>query len=93
MTREEIMKRIEIEDARIANADRNIEGLILQKNKSLDEQARLWVLLEALPPEEPEQPLEQGGLFYQGWGDVVTDKEWYTNKELYEMMVDLSKIS
>jgi len=26
-----------------------------------------------------------------GWGDVVTDKEWYTNKELYEMMVDLSK--
>ena len=58
MTREEIMKRIEIEDARIANADRNIEGLILQKNKSLDEQARLWVLLEALPPEEPEQPSE-----------------------------------
>ena len=58
MTREEIMKRIEIKDARIANADRNIEGLILQKNKSLDEQARLWVLLEALPPEESEQPLE-----------------------------------
>jgi len=58
MTREEIMKRIEIEDARIANADRNIEGLILQKNKSLDEQARLWALLEALPEEEPEQPLE-----------------------------------
>lgn len=28
-----------------------------------------------------------------GWGDVVTgqEKEWYTNKELYEMMVDLSK--
>ena len=26
-----------------------------------------------------------------GWGDAVTDKEWYTNKELYEMMVDLSK--
>lgn len=22
---------------------------------------------------------------------MVTDKEWYTNKELYEMMVDLSK--
>ena len=58
MTREEIMKRIEIEDTRIANADRNIEGLILQKNKSLDEQARLWALLETLPPEEPEQPLE-----------------------------------
>jgi hypothetical protein len=52
MTREEIMKRIEIEDARIANADRNIEGLILQKNKSLDEQARLFALLDALPPEE-----------------------------------------
>ena len=58
MTREEILKRIEIEDARIASADRNIEGLILQKNKSLDEQARLWALLEALPEEEPEQPLE-----------------------------------
>ena len=53
MTREEIMKRIEIEDARIASADRNIEGLILQKNKSLDEQARLFALLEALPDEEP----------------------------------------
>jgi hypothetical protein len=52
MTREEILKRIEIEDARIANADRNIEGLILQKNKSLDEQARLFALLENLPPEE-----------------------------------------
>jgi len=48
------MKRIEIEDARIASADRNIEGLILQKNKSLDEQARLFALLDALPQEEPE---------------------------------------
>ena len=54
MTREEILKRIEVEDIRIANADRNIEGLILQKNKSLDEQARLFVLLETLPTEEPE---------------------------------------
>jgi len=53
-TREEILKRIEIEDTRIANADRNIEGLILQKNKSLDEQARLFALLETLPTEEPE---------------------------------------
>ena len=53
LTREEIMKRIKIEDARIANADRNIEGLILQKNKSLDEQARLFALLEALPDKEP----------------------------------------
>jgi hypothetical protein len=59
-TREEILKRIEIEDTRIANADRNIEGLILQKNKSLDEQARLFVLLEALP-EEPTQEQEAGG--------------------------------
>jgi hypothetical protein len=54
MTREEILKRIEIEDARIASADRNIEGLILQKNKSLDEQARLFALLEKLDAEEPE---------------------------------------
>jgi hypothetical protein len=57
MTREEILKRIDIEDARIASADRNIAGLIVQKNKSLDEQARLWALYEALPA-EPEQPLE-----------------------------------
>ncbi len=55
MTREEILKRIEIEDARIASADRNIEGLIIQKNKSLDEQARLFALLEALPDEETEE--------------------------------------
>jgi hypothetical protein len=55
MTREEILKRIDIEDARIKNADQNIAGLILQKNKSLDEQARLFALLEALDtPEEPE---------------------------------------
>ena len=51
MTREEILKRIDIEDARIKNADQNIAGLITQKNKSLDEQARLFVLLETLPEE------------------------------------------
>lgn len=54
MTREEILKRIDIEDARIKNADQNIAGLILQKNKSLDEQARLFALLEELDAEEPE---------------------------------------
>jgi hypothetical protein len=54
MTREEILRRIEIEDARIASADRNIEGLIIQRNKSLDEQARLFALLDALDAEEPE---------------------------------------
>lgn len=59
MTREEIMKRIDIEDARIKNADQNIAGLILQKNKSLDEQARLFALLEELPEEgSAEEPLE-----------------------------------
>lgn len=58
MTREEILKRIEIEDARIASADRNIEGLINQKNKSLDEQTRLFALLEALPPEESTTPAQ-----------------------------------
>jgi len=52
MTREEILKRIAIEDARIANADQNIAGLITQKNKSLDEQARLFALLNELPVEE-----------------------------------------
>jgi len=55
MTREEIMKRIEIEDARITSADRNIEGLIAQKSRSQIEQARLFALLEALPEEEPPQ--------------------------------------
>jgi len=52
MTKAEILKRIDIEDARIASADKNMAGLILQKNKSLDEQARLMALLEALPDEE-----------------------------------------
>lgn len=52
LTREEIEKRIAIEDARIANADQNIAGLIAQKTKSQDEQARLFALLEALPEEE-----------------------------------------
>jgi hypothetical protein len=54
MTKEEILRRIDIEDVRIENADRNIAGLIEQKNKSLDEQARLWKLLEDLPPETSE---------------------------------------
>lgn len=59
MTREEIMKRIEIEDARIASADRNIEGLIAQKSRSQVEQARLFALMEALPEEgSTEEPLE-----------------------------------
>lgn len=53
MTKEEILRRIAIEDARIASADRNIEGLVAQRNKSLDEQARLFALLDTLPEEEP----------------------------------------
>ncbi len=48
ITKEEILKRIAIEDTRISNADQNIANLILQKNKSLDEQARLFRLLESL---------------------------------------------
>ena len=56
MTREEIMNRIEIEDARIASADRNIEGLIAQKTRSQVEQARLFALLEALPEEPAAEP-------------------------------------
>lgn len=59
MTKEEIMKRIEIEDIRVSSNNRNIEGLINQNNRSLDEQARLFVLLEALP-EEPTQEPEAG---------------------------------
>lgn len=51
MSRDEILKRIAIEDARVASADRNIEGLITQRGKSLDEIARLQALLEALPAE------------------------------------------
>lgn len=56
MAREEILKRIEIEDARIASADRNIEGLIAQKTRSQVEQARLFALLEALPEEPVTEP-------------------------------------
>lgn len=59
MTREEILKRIEIEDIRVSSNNRNIEGLINQNNRSLDEQARLFALLEALP-EEPTQEPEAG---------------------------------
>ena len=53
LSREEILKRIAIEDTRIASADHNIAGLITQKNKSLDEQARLFALLDALPEAVP----------------------------------------
>ena len=53
LSREEILKRIAIEDTRIASADHNIAGLITQKNKSLDEQARLFALLETLPEPVP----------------------------------------
>ncbi len=54
MTKEEILKRISIEDARIVVADRNIEGLIIQRGKSQDEISRLYALLENLPNEETE---------------------------------------
>lgn len=54
MDKQEIIRRIAIEDARIASADRNIEGLIMQRDKSINEQARLWKMLEDLPPETSE---------------------------------------
>jgi hypothetical protein len=54
MTREDILKRIAIEDARINSADRNIEGLIIQRGKSQDEISRLQILLESFPDGEPE---------------------------------------
>lgn len=60
MDKQEIIRRIAIEDARIASADRNIEGLIMQRDKSINEQARLWKMLEDLPPETS----EQGGYFH-----------------------------
>lgn len=52
MTREEILKRIEIEDARIASADRNIEGYIIQRGKSQDEISRLFAMLDSIPEEQ-----------------------------------------
>lgn len=52
LTREEIERRIAIEDARIASAQSNITGLNTQIAKSQDEQTRLFALLEALPEEE-----------------------------------------
>jgi hypothetical protein len=56
MTKEEIMKRIEIEDIRVSSNNRNIEGLINQNNRSMDEQARLFALLDALPGEPTQEP-------------------------------------
>lgn len=53
--REEILKRIEVEGAQIVDADRSIGPLIVQRNKSLDEQARLQDLLENLPEEIGEE--------------------------------------
>lgn len=52
LTREEIERRIAIEDARISNAQSNITGLNNQIAKSQDEQARLFALLDALPEAE-----------------------------------------
>ncbi len=48
MTREEIMKRLEIEDQRIASADKNIEALLKQRERCLAEQQRLLNLLAEL---------------------------------------------
>lgn len=52
MSKEEITLRMEIENTRIASIDKNLDGLIIQRGKSLDELARLQGLYEALPPEE-----------------------------------------
>jgi len=53
MTREEIIRRIEIEETRRASAYRNIEGLTVQAGKSQDEISRLYALLETMSAEEP----------------------------------------
>jgi uncharacterized coiled-coil protein SlyX len=51
MTKDEILKRIEVEDTRIANSQRNVEGLTKQISNSQEEIKRLQALLEALPAE------------------------------------------
>lgn len=48
MTKEEILRRIEIEDVRIQSADKNISALIAQKTKSQQEQDKWWVLYNEL---------------------------------------------
>lgn len=50
--REEITKCIEIENARVDNADRNIEALIIQRGKSLDKITLWQEQLKSLPSEE-----------------------------------------
>ena len=48
-TRAEILKRIDIEEARIVSAYRNIEALTVQAGKSQDELIRLYAQLDLLP--------------------------------------------
>lgn len=54
MTREEIVENIRIEQARLDNADRNIEALIIQRGKSLDKITLWQEQFESLLSEEPE---------------------------------------
>jgi hypothetical protein len=54
MTREEILENIRIEQARLDNADRNIEALIIQRGKSLDKITLWQEQLESLLSEEQE---------------------------------------
>jgi uncharacterized coiled-coil protein SlyX len=51
MTKEEILRRIEVENTRIANAQRNLTGLTKQISNSQDTITSLQALLEALPAE------------------------------------------
>ncbi|MEN6391075.1 MAG: hypothetical protein ABFD04_11720 [Syntrophomonas sp.] len=53
LSREDILKRIAAEEARMASAYRNIEGLTTQAGKCQDEITRYYALLDALPAEEP----------------------------------------
>ena len=51
MTNDEILSRIDVENIRITNAQRNITGLTKQISTSQEEINRLQVLFKALPEE------------------------------------------
>lgn len=55
MTREEILRRINIEENRRASSLRNAEASTTQAGKSQDILTQLYAQLGALPPEEPEE--------------------------------------
>ncbi|HWQ74243.1 MAG TPA: hypothetical protein VN441_02910 [Syntrophomonas sp.] len=59
MTKEEILKRIGIEQTRIASIDKNMTGLVGQRERSQEEEARLQALYESMLAEEDAAATEE----------------------------------